>query len=70
MSSVVKNRSLVLSKYVMEGLPTEAFVIQESELDLKAPLKDGEILVKIMYASIDPTMRHWIQGTFLNEALI
>jgi NADPH-dependent curcumin reductase CurA len=43
-------------------VPGETFSIKENPMISEADLKDGEVLVEVLYLSLDPAMRGWLNG--------
>ena len=63
MSSAKTYKSVHLAKRpTAEIVPGETFRIQTNPVPDAASLKDGEVLVEILYLSLDPAMRGWLNG--------
>ncbi|KAI9278874.1 hypothetical protein BDA99DRAFT_544929 [Phascolomyces articulosus] len=58
------NKQLVLLKHILRGYPVagEHIDVQESSIDLEAPLKEDQALLKVHTISIDPFLRGPMKG--------
>ena len=43
-------------------VPGETFSVKEKPMIAESDLKDGEVLVEVLYLSLDPAMRGWLNG--------
>jgi NADPH-dependent curcumin reductase CurA len=43
-------------------IPGETFSVKENPMISESDLKDGQILVEVLYLSLDPAMRGWLNG--------
>ncbi len=61
---MVQNRSLVLTRYLPEGVPVPGrdLVVKTTEIDLEAPVPEGGILLKTNYLSYDPYQLSLMRG--------
>lgn len=46
-------------------VPGETFEKKEHPMVTEADLKDDQVLVEVLYLSLDPAMRGWLNGTYL-----
>jgi len=44
-------------------VPGETFELKQHPMPKESDLKDGEVLIKSLYLSLDPAMRGWLNGT-------
>ena len=44
-------------------IPGETFTLKTNPILTAKDLKDGEVLVEVLYLSLDPAMRGWLNGT-------
>jgi NADPH-dependent curcumin reductase CurA len=59
-------QSVVLAKRPTgQIVPGETFEKKENPMVTEADLKDDEVLVEVLYLSLDPAMRGWLNGTYL-----
>ncbi|KAG6009688.1 hypothetical protein E4U43_008687 [Claviceps pusilla] len=59
-----ENTSVVLAERPTDNIiPGQTFNIKKSPIPSPSDLKDGEILVQILYLSLDPAMRGWLNDT-------
>lgn len=57
------NLSLVLAERPKDSIiPGTTFSKQTTPAPTPADLKEGEILVEVLYLSLDPAMRGWLNG--------
>lgn len=57
------NLSIVLAERPKDVIvPGQTFTQKVSPAPTPSDLKDGEILVEVLYLSLDPTMRSWLNG--------
>ena len=58
--------SVVLSKRPTRQIVIgETFEKKENPMVSEADLKDDQVLVEVLYLSLDPAMRGWLNGTYL-----
>jgi len=58
-----QNVSVILAERPTEGIvPGKTFSRNVEPAPTAADLKDGEVLVKSLYLSLDPAMRGWLEG--------
>jgi NADPH-dependent curcumin reductase CurA len=43
-------------------VPGETFAVTENPMISESDIKDGEVLVEVLYLSLDPAMRGWLNG--------
>lgn len=56
-------KSVVLAKRPTSVIvPGETFNLKENPMISAADLKDGQVLVEVLYLSLDPAMRGWLNG--------
>jgi NADPH-dependent curcumin reductase CurA len=56
-------KSVVLAKRPKSVIvPGETFALKENPIITEADVKDGQVLVEILYLSLDPAMRGWLNG--------
>jgi len=48
-------------------VPGETFELKQHPVPKDSDLKDGEVLFKSLYLSLDPAMRSWLNGTTPNS---
>ena len=53
-----------------EIVPGETFKLQSNKMPEASDLKDGEVVFKSLYLSLDPAMRGWLNGMKLFLSLI
>jgi NADPH-dependent curcumin reductase CurA len=51
-------------------VPGETFAVKENPMISESDLKDGEVLVEVLYLSLDPAMRGWLNGKPSHAILI
>jgi NADPH-dependent curcumin reductase CurA len=57
------NLSIYLASRPKDAIiPGETFKRKTSPAPTPADLKDGQILVEVLYLSLDPAMRGWLNG--------
>lgn len=58
-----ENSSIILAERPTDNIiPGQTFHEKKSPIPSAADLKDGEILVEVLYLSLDPAMRGWLNG--------
>jgi len=58
-------QSVVLAKRPTgQIVPGETFEKKENPMVTEADLKDDQVLVEVLYLSLDPAMRGWLNGTY------
>lgn len=66
-----ENVSIVLAERPKgEMIPEKTFKRKTSPAPKEQDLKDGQILVELLYASVDPAMRPRLNGTAIAIALL
>lgn len=57
-------QSVILAKRPGKGeiVPGETFKIEEHKRLEESDLKDGQLLLEVVYLSLDPSMRGWLNG--------
>ena len=64
------HHSVVLAKRPKDQITAgETFSIVSNPTPTEADLKDGQVLVEVLYLSLDPAMRVWLNGRYLPHAL-
>ncbi len=57
------NTSIVLAERPKdEIIPNQTFNVKTSPAPSSSDLQDGQILVEVLYLSLDPAMRGWLNG--------
>ncbi len=58
--------SVVLAKRPTgQIVPGETFLVKEKPILTEKDLKEEEVLVEVLYLSLDPAMRGWLNGMLL-----
>jgi len=58
-----QNRSIVLAERPTKDIvPGTTFAEKSEPAPAAADLKDGQVLVEVLYLSMDPAMRGWLNG--------
>ena len=61
--SALMNTSIRLEKRPKSDIvPGETFTTKTSDPPKEADLKDGQVIFKSLYLSLDPAMRGWLNG--------
>ncbi len=65
-----ENLSVVLAERPVDDIiPGRTFKHVTAPAPTAADLKDGQILVEVLYLSLDPAMRGWLSGMFFGSSL-
>lgn len=65
------NKTVVLAERPKDTIiPGETFAIKTTPKPTAADLKDDEVLIELLYLSLDPAMRGWLNGTQLLSRII
>lgn len=66
-----ENKTFVLAQRPKGHIvPGETFKLEKGPAPTADDLKDGQVLVEVLYLSLDPAMRGWINGmTYLPSDL-
>ena len=60
-----ENLSIVLAERPVDSIvPGRTFSKKTSHIPTESDLKDGQILVEVLYLSLDPAMRGWMSSAY------